>query len=114
MSISNNIGHDNALKDTPERNNLNDILNTYLEWKRTGKLTVTIKDNQDPLENLESPEQIWLVSPKSLTSERIDSFFYAPELHKVWADIENMTASGEIELKTGKDFTLREKIIKSG
>jgi type I restriction enzyme M protein len=113
MSISNNIGHDNGLKDTPERNNLNDILNTYLEWKRTGKLVATIKDNQDQLENLECSEQIWLVSPKSLTSERIDSFFYAPELLKVWDDIESMASNKEVEIKTGKDFTLREKLSKA-
>ncbi|MBU4445586.1 N-6 DNA methylase, partial [bacterium] len=47
MSISNNIGHDNALKDTPERNNLPDILSAYFEWRRTGTLTPIIKHNQD-------------------------------------------------------------------
>lgn len=113
MSISNNIGHDNALNDTPERNNLNDILNTYLEWKRTGKLLATIKENQDPLENLEGPEQIWLVKPENLTTERIDAFFYAPELLQVWANVEGLATSGEIKVKTGKDFILRSKLSKA-
>ena len=112
MSISNNIGHDNSLKDTPERNNLNDILNTYREWKRTGQLVPVTKENQDPFENLECPEQIWLVNPKNLTSERFDSFFYAPELIKVWDDVEKLSSNGWIEVKTGKDFDLLTKISK--
>ena len=44
MSISNNIGHDNSLKDTPSRNNLIEILIAYLEWQRTGNIQPCIKD----------------------------------------------------------------------
>ncbi len=110
MSVSNNIGHDNALNDTPDRNNLNDILNVYREWRRTGKFMPVIRQNQDSLENLECPEQIWLVKPHELTSERIDAFFYAPELKQAWDDMLQMEATGEIGVKMGKDFKLRNKI----
>jgi len=113
MSISNNIGHDNALKDTPERNNLNDILNIYLEWKRTGILKTVIKENQDSLENLECPEQIWLVNPQKITPERIDAFFYAPELHNIWEKLEILSSQGSIELKNGNTFSLRGKLSKN-
>lgn len=112
MSISNNIGHDNSLKDTPERNNLNDILNIYFEWKRTGKLSSIIKENQDLLENLECPEQIWLVAPEKIKVERIDAFFYAPELIQSWKKLNSMSKNNEIEIKTGKDFVLRNKLTK--
>ena len=113
MSISNNIGHDNALNDTQDRNNLNDILSYYLEWKRTGKLSTVIEENQDKFENLECPEQIWLIEPEKIQNERIDAFFYAPELNNVWQDLETKAKNGEIIIKSGSDFNLRTKLSKS-
>jgi type I restriction enzyme M protein len=111
MSISNNIGHDNAGTDTPDRNNLNDIYNVYVEWKRTGKIEPVIKANEDVRENLECPEQVWLVSPNDLRAHRLDSFYYAPELRKTWAEISDMAKLKKIvESKTGNAFTLRKKI----
>ena len=110
MSISNNIGHDNALRDTPERNNLNDILNVYLEWRRTGKISTVIRENQDPLENLECPEQAWIVAPNELTIERLDSFFYAPDLHNTWNTLRKLQKNNSIDIYTGKDFELAKKI----
>ena len=47
VSISNNVGHDNALKDTRERN-----------------------------ENLECPEQARVLPPDELLIDRFDSFFF--------------------------------------
>ena len=69
MSISNNIGHDNALHDTPQRNNLNAILTAYLEWQRTGIIEDTIVLNNDSHDNLECPMQYWLISANELTTE---------------------------------------------
>lgn len=110
MSISNNIGHDNALKDTPERNNLTDILNTYFEWKRTGNLETVVKNNQDPSENLECPEQIWLTSPDRFSSERFDAFFYAPDLDATYSKIEELEKEGKVKAVSGKDITLKQKL----
>jgi type I restriction enzyme M protein len=110
MSISNNIGHDNALNDTPERNNLNDILNGYFEWKRTGKIEPIVIKNQDVSENLECPEQIWLVKPEELTTERLDAFFYSPDLAATWDELNRLKKRGGIEIKTGKDFSMATKI----
>lgn len=112
MSICNNIGHDSSLKDTPERNNLNDILNVYLEWKRTGKFSPLIKQNQDPNENLDCPEQVWLVSPTQLQVDRIDAFFYAPDLLNACRRIQSVVKKGEAEFKLGKDFKLALKLTK--
>ena len=110
MSISNNIGHDNMLRDTPERNNLNDILSIYLEWKRTGKISPVVRENQDPFENLECPEQAWIVSPDELTIERLDSFFYAPDLLNTWSELRKLEKNRSIEICTGKAFELAKKI----
>lgn len=32
MSINNNIGHDSRMRETPERNNLNDVFTVSEEW----------------------------------------------------------------------------------
>lgn len=113
MSISNNIGHDNALKDTPERNNLTDILNTYFEWKRTGVLNPVIKHNQNPDENLECPEQIWLTTPERFSAERFDAFFYAPELDEVYKDMERLEQEGHIKVVSTEQFILKKKLAKN-
>ncbi len=112
MSISNNIGHDNALNDTFEKNNLSDIFTTYVEWRRTGKIQPIYKDNNNENENLECPEQAWLVSPKNILVERLDAYYYSPELKKVKEQLKLKAAKGEVILKTGSDFRLREKIQK--
>jgi type I restriction enzyme M protein len=84
MSISNNVGHDNSLKDTPERNNLTDILLSYLEWQRTGKIETLNRKNNLFNDNLECPQQYWLLPPERLTVERFDAFFYCPDLMNIY------------------------------
>jgi type I restriction enzyme M protein len=110
MSISNNIGHDNSLKDTPERNNLHDILNTYMEWQRTGICPTVVRENQDFNENLECPEQIWLVPPEEFTSMRFDSFVYSPDCKNEIANLKAKTKS--LKLIVGGELTLRKKLTR--
>lgn len=110
MSISNNIGHDNALRDTLERNNLTDILNAYFEWRRTGRLDTIVRQNQDIFENLECPEQIFLVPPKQFSTDRIDPFAYAPELQETYKTIRGLVKQKKIVEAHGSDFELRHKI----
>lgn len=110
MSISNNIGHDNSLHDTPQRNNLNAILAAYLEWQRTGIVEENIEENNDSHENLECPMQYWLTEAKDLTTERFDSFFYCPELRNLYQILSQKANEGVIELKSGEEFSLVPKI----
>jgi type I restriction enzyme M protein len=112
MSISNNIGHNNALADTPERNNLNDILNTFFQWRETGVFTPVVKDNQDPRENLECPFQVFLVEPDAISATRIDAFYYAPDLLATRADLTERGAANQINVVTGSDFVVRKKLTK--
>ena len=113
MAVTNNIGHDSRLFDTPERNNLNDVLTVYDEWKRTGVFQTLFKANHDPAENLERPEQVWLVPPAELDVERLDAFFYAPELKRVYAAIQDLANKGEVEKRVGGDFILRPRMGKA-
>lgn len=113
MAITNNIGHDSRLHDTPERNNLNDVFTVYDEWQRTGQFNPLYKENHDPSENLERPAQVWLVLPEEVSEERLDAFFYAPELKRVYALIDDLAAAGKVEAHLGGDFQLRPKISKA-
>lgn len=112
MSISNNIGHDNSLKDTLERNNLNDIFTAYSEWKRTGILNSIYKENEDKNENLECPEQAWLVSSNEIKVHRLDAFYYSPELKAVRKNLKELESKNEITLYRGKDLRLAPKLSK--
>ena len=110
MSISNNIGHDNSLKDTPFRNNLVEILIAYLEWQRTGILNETIRDNADTEENLECPQQYWLVPPEKITTERFDAFFYCPDLRGTYENIQDLGKKRKINLLDAHKLSLRKKM----
>lgn len=110
MSISNNIGHDNSLRDTPSRNNLIEVLIAYLEWQRTGNINATIKENKDTSENLEGAMQYWLVEPNNIRIERFDAFFYCPVLKRIYINLKEKETQGLLELKKGTDFSLVEKL----
>ncbi len=112
MSISNNIGHDNSLRDTLERNNLNDIFNVYAEWKRTGVFHSIFKNNEDKNENLECPEQVWLVSPEQINKNRLDAFYYAPDLDNLKSELNLLAKKKLVKLKLGKSFKKVSKLSK--
>jgi len=110
MSVSNNIGHDNSLKDTPHRNNLNEILIAYLEWQRTGDIELSIKDNAESTENLECPMQYWLTSPEEFTTERFDAFFYCPDLKETYAKLKTAQHGRKISVLNASELGIRNKI----
>lgn len=110
MSISNNIGHDNSLRDTPFRNNLTETLIAYLEWQRTGNIYELTRNNYDTTENLECPQQYWLVPGNKLTTERFDSFFYCPDLHNTYKEIRDAKENGEIDIIKGASLKRRKKL----
>ena len=113
MSITNNIGHDNHSRDTIERNNLVDVLMTYFEWKRTGRIDDAIVENQDSDETLECPQQTWLLSPDSLITERLDSFYYAPDLVRIRDEIKVKEGSNEVHAYLGREFTVVPRLTTS-
>lgn len=109
MSISNNIGHDNSLRDTPFRNNLTETLIAYLEWQRTGELKTMLRQNIDSSENLECPQQYWLIPSNKLTTERFDSFFYCIDLENTYKIMNEAENNGKIKLINGSSSMLKKR-----
>jgi len=106
MAITNNIGHDDHQRDTPARNNLPTIAMHFHEWQETGNRFQKITTNQHPDEPLGCPLQIFTVAPKDLNPVRLDAFYYSPELQEAKKQIMFAYEQGEIDLKSGSDFTI--------
>ncbi|MCL1811336.1 MAG: restriction endonuclease subunit S, partial [Methanomassiliicoccaceae archaeon] len=110
MSISNNIGHDNSLRDTPFRNSLTEILMAYLEWQRAGNMNATMRNTVIPSEKLEGPLQYWLTAATDITTERFDAFFYCPDLHGVYKSMEEASCRNKIDILDANSLELRSKL----
>lgn len=106
MAICNNVGHNDFGNDTPERNNLNQVLFAYREFIEKGKLETQIIQNQRKTEMLTCPLQIFIVQPEEL-KERLDAFYYSPELRTIQYKLNKIACDGKIDLKTGSDLVLK-------
>ncbi len=112
MAITNNIGHDDHCKDTPERNNLHIVAKMFDDW-RSGKTVVQkIIYNQHPDEPLSCPLQIFEVKADQLNRGRLDAFYYSPELKKLRTQIVELEKQGKIKIRKGTDFKLLKEIKK--
>lgn len=112
MAICNNIGHNDYGTDTLERNNLNQVLSAYKDFIEKGKLETQIIKNHIESEMLTCPLQIFIVEPKDL-KERLDAFYYSPELKNIQISLNSLSKKGKIKLKTGVDFTLKPNLSAS-
>lgn len=112
MAICNNIGHNDYGTDTLERNNLNQVLSAYKDFIEKGKLETQIIKNHIENEMLTCPLQIFIVEPKDL-KERLDAFYYSPELKNIQISLNSLSKKGKIKLKTGVDFTLKPNLSAS-
>ena len=104
MAITNNIGHDDHQKDTPSRNNLRVVANSFHEWQKTGERISKIIHNEDKDEPLGCPLQIFTIAPNELNKKRLDAFYYSPELNEAKKQIISSYEAGKIDLKKGSDF----------
>ena len=109
MAIANNVGHDDHKHDTPHRDNLPEVANRFFEWDEHGRLDELIRPN-DISEPLGCPMQIFIVRASELNNKRFDAFYYAPELRRIWRNLEQRAESDEIILKRGADFELAPRL----
>jgi len=106
MAITNNIGHDDHSRDTPERNNLHVVSNLFEEWRSGKGIKDQIIYNQHPDEPLGCPLQVFEVQADSINPKRLDAFYYAPELKELKAQILSLENQGRISIRKGSEFTL--------
>ena len=111
MAIANNVGHDDHKGDTPHRDNLPEIANLLLEWDEHGLEPRVYRENEAN-EPLGCALQVFVVRGDEL-EDRLDAFYYAPELRTLQSQLNKKAASGEIVLKVGRDFQLVSKLSTS-
>ena len=109
MAIANNVGHNDHKHDTPHRDNLPEIANLYLDWKKFGEIPSLLRPN-DVDEPLGCPMQAFAVQSKELNNQRLDAFYYAPELINLRDRLKRRADAGEIVLKRGADFKLGKRL----
>jgi type I restriction enzyme M protein len=109
MAITHNVGHDDHKRDTPNRDNLGIVSQFYNQWVKTGKLESQIIKNQSPDEPLACPLQVFVVPAKEL-GERLDAFYYAPELKDLRRRLLNAEKRGEIEIRSGSDLSIIDEL----
>jgi len=110
MAITNNVGHNDHKVDTPSRDNLGIVASLYNEWLKSGHLDPQIIYNQHPDEPLGCPLQIFTVAPGHINRDRLDAFYYAPELKLLRQSIEEAVRQGQVEVKRGHDFNLIDEV----
>lgn len=113
MAITNNIGHDDHSKDTPDRNNLPTVAKFFHIWQSQGKIETQIINNGHKEEPLGCPLQIFEVSPDKLNKKRLDAFYYSPELQRDRQQLMNLENEGRIQLRKGSTFNVIDIIKKS-
>ena len=104
MAITNNVGHDDHKGDTPHRDNLPEVANLFIEWEEQGRQPSLYRENEIA-EPLGCPLQAFVV-PSAELRDRVDAFYYAPELKRLREELTQKADLGAIALKTGKDFRL--------
>ena len=112
MAITHNIGHDDHKRDTPNRDNLGIVASLYDQWIKTGKLETQVINNQSPDEPLACPLQIFVV-PANKLAERLDAFYYAPELKIIRQQLLEMENLGQIKIKCGADLNIIDELTES-
>ena len=105
MAITNNIGHDDHKNDTPHRDNLGIVASLYNEWANSGNLEPRIIHNQNLNEPLGCPLQVFTIEPDQI-QDRLDAFYYAPELAQLREQLKAAEAEGRIEVMSGRDVSV--------
>ncbi len=106
MAITNNIGHDDHQIDTPARNNLPIVAKFFHEWQKNGNWFSKIIHNEHPDEPLGCPLQVFTISSEDINKNRLDAFYYAPELSQFRKEVSEQYESRKIDLKKGSEFEI--------
>lgn len=116
MAICNNIGHDDFGRETPQRNNVNEVFERYKQFEEKGYIEPITIHNQNKYEVLTCPFQVFSVKPSELedfaNGGRIDAFYYSPELKRIQHKINTMAKSNICEIINNVELNFIEDISK--
>lgn len=110
MAITNNVGHDDHCRSTPDRNNLHKVADVFHCWRNGETIEDKIIYNEHPDEPLGCPLQIFEVSADELDTKRLDAFYYAPELKKLRENLDKLVEKGKMDVYKGSEFEIIENI----
>lgn len=113
MAITNNIGHDDHGRDSPERNNLRLVAEIFEEWKKGRAINGRIIHNEHPREPLGAPLQIFELPKDKINPERLDAFYYAPELRNAQRALLKLQREGKMSICRGSDFIVIQELKKA-
>lgn len=103
MAILNNVGHDDHQRETPERDNIPRLTDAFQNWRQDGVIDDIFEPNDDVAESLGCPFQVFVVDPESLRSDRLDAFFYSPDLRKSMREV---LARSDLSTQRGHELNI--------
>jgi len=96
MSIADNVGHNDAGKETLSLNELPTILNSFFDFEKG---------------NLKKTDKIFFTSGKEIT-DRLDCYNYAPNYKKMMKELREKEKGGSFDLIPSTDLNIIEERIK--
>lgn len=104
MAILNNVGHDDHQNYTVDRDNMPMLQQAFSEWNERGIKPNLSEPNGNLEENLRCPFQVFIVAPEDLDRQRLDAFYYSPDLAFTRAALTRKVEAGLIHLSPGSEF----------
>ena len=106
MAILNNVGHNDHSAFTPERDNMPRLTEAWEKWRRDGTTPQDFEPKADSAENLGCPFQSFVIPAEDLHRNRLDAFYYAPDLKRTRQDLHKRAAAGHIKFLPGRDLEI--------
>lgn len=110
MAALNNVGHDDSQRVTPDRDNTEELTQVFLEWRRDGFRPSINRPAPEPSEVMECGFQVWVTDSSILQTDRLDAYYYAPELTQLRSDIRRSADSGRITTRRGSQLSVVPKL----
>lgn len=104
MAALNNVGHDDGQRITPDRDNTEELTKAFLEWRKDGIRPSINRQPQEPSEVMECGFQVWVTDSSMIQPDRLDAYYYAPELTQLRSDIQMSADMGRIAIRRGSQL----------
>ena len=104
MAALNNVGHDDSQRITPDRDNTEELTRAFIEWRKDGVRPMVNRAPTEPSEVMECGFQVWVTESAKIQPDRLDSYYYAPELMQLRSDIKRSEDAGRVVIRRGRQL----------